>query len=447
MLNTRRYAMLTVVVAMAAGLSATGRSVTAQDTIVFEDDFESGTLDAWDNVASIRYSVTSDPARVRSGTYALEGLITPSNGYGEINKWFMPGYDEVYLRFFVMFETGFANLRGDGHGMHFSSIAGNHIGNQWSSHGQAGIVPNGEDFFVTTIDPNHTYNSGALEPFMFYTYFPDMNCCYGNVFHQSDPQLPIVAGQWHEIIAHVDAGTPGGHDGSQALWIDGELKIEVTGIRWRDTTDLRINEVMFVNYMPDGPQTEHIWIDDVLVSTEFPISQVAPGPFADVSATHRFATEIGWLADSGITSGCGDSRFCPGESVTRAQMASFLVRALDLPAGAADWFTDDGGSTHESAINALAEAGVTLGCGNGRYCPGESLSRAQMASFLSRALELLPSSDDRFGDDDGSTHEPAINALAEAGITEGCGPSTYCPDDPVTRGQMAAFLYRALAEG
>ncbi|RMH69250.1 MAG: hypothetical protein D6683_16270, partial [Actinomyces sp.] len=81
-----------------------------------------------------------------------------------------------------------------------------------------------------------------------------------------------------------------------------------------------------------------------------------------------------------------------------------------------------------------------------RYCPDRALTRAEMASLLVRALGLAPGPD-RFVDDEGSTHEAAIDALAAAGITRGCNPPVgdrYCPDQPVTRAQMAAFLHRAL---
>ena len=71
-------------------------------------------------------------------------------------------------------------------------------------------------------------------------------------------------------------------------------------------------------------------------------------------------------------------------------MASFLARALDLPASETDWFTDDDGLSHESNINAVADAGITLGCGTGIYCPADLVPRDQMASFLARALGLDP---------------------------------------------------------
>jgi hypothetical protein len=67
-----------------------------------------------------------------------------------------------------------------------------------------------------------------------------------------------------------------------------------------------------------------------------------------------------------------------------------------------------------------------------------------MAAFLVRALDLPPAVGDRFVDDEDSGFEAEIEALAAAGITAGCAPDRFCPSDPVTRGQMAAFLHRAL---
>jgi hypothetical protein len=156
---------------------------------------------------------------------------------------------------------------------------------------------------------------------------------------------------------------------------------------------------------------------------------------------------IEWAYEQGITGGCELDLFCTGNSVTRAQAASFIARALALPAPTQDWFDDDDGKTHEYDINRLAEAGITGGCGERLYCPSAVMTRAQMASLLVRALALPPATEpDRFSDDDGSTHEADIDALAEAGITGGCAPSLYCPTSPVTRGQIVAFLYRGSTE-
>lgn len=159
-----------------------------------------------------------------------------------------------------------------------------------------------------------------------------------------------------------------------------------------------------------------------------------------------FEQSIEWLVAQGITTGCAPEYFCPDEPVTRAQMASFLVRALDLPPTPTDSFSDDDGSLHEIDINRLAAAGITGGCSATRFCPDQPVTRAQMASFLARALALPGSFTDAFSDDDGTPHEFDINRVAAAGITTGCEPGTFCPGAAVSRGQMAAFLQRALGD-
>jgi hypothetical protein len=126
-----------------------------------------------------------------------------------------------------------------------------------------------------------------------------------------------------------------------------------------------------------------------------------------------FKSDIEALAAAGITRGCNppeNNRFCPDASVTRGQMAAFLVRAL--------------------------------------FCPDASVTRGQMAAFLVRALDLPAGGTVDFVDDDGSVFESDIEALAAAGITLGCNPPTndmFCPAASVTRAQMAAFLHRALS--
>ena len=167
------------------------------------------------------------------------------------------------------------------------------------------------------------------------------------------------------------------------------------------------------------------------------------GYFSDIW-TSGFRDDIVWLAASGVTSGCSAGMFCPRATVTREQMASFLVRGLVLPATATDFFVDDDESGHEADINRLAASGITGGCAEGRFCPRTTVTREQMASFLVRGLGLPATATDFFADDDGSAHEADINRLAASGITGGCADGKFCPRSVVTREQMAAFLHRAL---
>jgi hypothetical protein len=157
------------------------------------------------------------------------------------------------------------------------------------------------------------------------------------------------------------------------------------------------------------------------------------------------------IAAAGITLGCNppaNTKFCPKDSVTRAQMAAFLVRALDLPIAPSAGFSDVEGIFGDD-INRLAAAGITVGCNppaNTAFCPNKAVTREQMAAFLVRALDLPATSNSPFVDVSG-TFLDDINRLAAAGITVGCNPPTnneFCPTKPVTREQMATFLTRGL---
>ena len=164
-----------------------------------------------------------------------------------------------------------------------------------------------------------------------------------------------------------------------------------------------------------------------------------------------FESDIEALAATGVTKGCNaqQTSFCPKRSVTRGQMAAFLVRALELTAqDPAINFTDDNESIFENDIERLATAGITKGCNKAQtaFCPDRAVTRGEMAAFLVRALNLTaqdPAID--FADDNGSVFENDIEKLATAGITNGCGTTnTFCPNRNVTREQMAAFLTRGL---
>ena len=133
--------------------------------------------------------------------------------------------------------------------------------------------------------------------------------------------------------------------------------------------------------------------------------------------------------------------------MTRGQFATLLTRAFPglVPDDADDYFGDDDGSVHEAAANGLAAAGIVSGCGPRRYCPAQPMRRDQAATMLARALVgLAPPERDHFSDDDGTAHEIAINALAHNGIVSGCGPRRYCPAQPMRRDQAATMLARAL---
>ena len=177
-----------------------------------------------------------------------------------------------------------------------------------------------------------------------------------------------------------------------------------------------------------------------------------PIVFTDIDDTiHRF--DIEYLAGRGFAVACdaGDDRFCPDERMRREDMAAFIARALQLPPAGEDYFVDDDGLPYEDDINRIAAIGITKGCNppaNTEFCPDDTVTRGQMAAFLVRAWSLTNAGPgDWFTDDDRSIFEGDIDRLATAGITKGCNPpanTKYCPESLVTRAQSASFLARAL---
>jgi hypothetical protein len=117
--------------------------------------------------------------------------------------------------------------------------------------------------------------------------------------------------------------------------------------------------------------------------------------FGDVPTTYWAAAWIKQLAADGITAGCGGGRYCPESSVTRAEMAVFLLRSkygssYNPPAVGGSTGFSDVPTTHWAAawIKQLVVEGITSGCGAGTYCPDALVTRAQMAVFLVRTFSL-----------------------------------------------------------
>lgn len=177
----------------------------------------------------------------------------------------------------------------------------------------------------------------------------------------------------------------------------------------------------------------------------------ATGFFTDVADGSTHGHFISCLARAGLVSGVAPGQFAPGRSVSREQLATLLVRAIErsgveLPAGD-DAFGDDDGSVHEDSIDALAAAGLVSGTADGTFGPKAPVTRAQMATFLTSVYERiaeqrLTSAHDYFADDDSSVHEDSINRAAAAGFAAGTDRRAFAPGLEVSRAQIATFLAR-----
>ncbi|HYX21893.1 MAG TPA: S-layer homology domain-containing protein, partial [Thermoanaerobaculia bacterium] len=177
--------------------------------------------------------------------------------------------------------------------------------------------------------------------------------------------------------------------------------------------------------------------------------------FTDVPTTHPFYAYVEQLFHLQITGGCGAGLYCPGSTVTRAQMAVFLLKSEHGSAYAPPPCTgkfDDVPcpGTFTDWIEQLSNEGITGGCGGNNYCPNNPVTRAQMAVFLLKTEHgssyVPPTCQGIFADVQcPSTFANWIEQLFNEGITGGCGGANYCPNASVTRGQMAVFLLRTFA--
>ena len=178
---------------------------------------------------------------------------------------------------------------------------------------------------------------------------------------------------------------------------------------------------------------------------EDPPVELPPGGtfLDDDGSTHEGNIEAIYAA--GITLGCTEDGeyFCPEDPVLRKYMAAFLHRALDLPSGKKDYFTDDDG-LFEKDINAIAKAGITLGCTPTEFCPDVPIARDQMAALIVRAMGWKGEPKQAFNDTRSNYFRNEINILAREGVTNGCTETLYCPSAEVERQEMASFLARAL---
>ncbi|MGA9597395.1 MAG: DNRLRE domain-containing protein [Acidimicrobiia bacterium] len=366
--------------------------------------------------------------------------------------------EEIYFRYYLRIDQSWDPT----YGGKFPGISGTYGIAGWGgrqSDGTNGWSARG------LYQPTVTGSGNPLDdtvPVGSYVYHAEQPTQYGdNVLWQDGYLGYLEKDRWYSIEQHLVLNTPGVNDGILETWIDGRLAYRQTNWRWRDVDSLKIEQIWLDFYHGGTDVPDHdisLYIDNVVIARSY-IGPMTGAPCAPTSGTFIdddgsvFEPDIEKIAYAGITKGCNppvNDKYCPADTVTRGQMAAFLVRALDLPPGTPGAFTDDDGSVFEANIEALAAAGITRGCNppvNDKYCPTANVTREQMAAFLVRGLGLTANTSPGFVDTTNSIFQTDIEKLATAGITKGCNPPVndrFCPTNPVTRGQMAAFLSRAL---
>lgn len=258
------------------------------------------------------------------------------------------------------------------------------------------------------------------------------------------PNVSLEQGRWHCVEGRVRMNTPGENDGVFQGWLDGTLAFETGNIQYRRAGESHIgvsnmwHNVYFGGSWPT-PNPLSLEYDQVVVSDSGRIGCLSA--FTDTGQTVH-VNAIHELHALGKLNGCDYRNACPERELTRGETAAFFARIVGLPQASGDHFSDDEDSVFEDAINRLATAGITQGCRSNAFCPNDTVTRAQFAVMVARAIDLPPPAGDAFSDDDGLWAENAINKLAAGAITSGCAAGRFCPGDTLTRAEAATFFLR-----
>jgi len=164
--------------------------------------------------------------------------------------------------------------------------------------------------------------------------------------------------------------------------------------------------------------------------------------FGDVSEGRFFDRAVQWMVDSGITDGTEPGCFSPNESVTRGQAAAFLWRSSGRPPAPSHPFDDVERDWQQDAVAWMAANGITRGTSPHTFSPEEPVTRGQFAAFLWRLALRPPAPPHPFNDVERDWQQDAVAWLAAEEITVGTTAVTFSPDREVSRGEAATFLWR-----
>ncbi len=282
----------------------------------------------------------------------------------------------------------------------------------------------------------------------YYTYHLDQAGTCGDFMLWDDDGV-LEQDHWYCIEGQVRMNTPGEADGLLQGWVDDKPAFSQDGLQFRrqteDWLDVRTFwlNVYFGGSTIPNDRNLTLRIDDLAISDSGRIG--CPDRFRDDDG-NQHEPDIEWMFQQELIYGCAPELYCPKERLSRAATAALLDRIIRPAATSTDYFADDAGHWAEGPLNRLAAANVLRGCGDGLACPDDPVTRGQFAALLTRALTMPRTDTDYFSDDDGSIFESHINAIAELGITRGCHNTTdqFCPTEAVFRDQAATLLARAV---
>lgn len=257
----------------------------------------------------------------------------------------------------------------------------------------------------------------------------------------------VLPASWRSIeIDWAKATSAGANNGRLGLWIDGAAK--TTGLTGLDNDALTINYARWGAVAGlDAGTSGTFRLDDFTSQRSGYIGPAFP--FADNSTSSPFFPFIQGIYAAEVIPECAVGSFCPDGNITRKEMAKFLLLARYgasfVPPACTSPLFSDVPCSHPYAIwiNEMARQGITGGCAAGIFCPDGTVTRSQMAVFLlvASGVSPAPCPPTSFLDVDASgPFCPWINEIARRGITAGCGGGNFCGASLVSRGQMSVFL-------
>jgi hypothetical protein len=237
---------------------------------VFAEDFESGSLGAWqDGVDPTLHRVITDASLAHSGNHLLEVTYPAGSDGGWLTHWFMPGYDSLYVSYWVRFPATWLG------GTKLIAFYGSRTDDQWSAFGKAGICPNGTDFFAAMV-----VSTPAGDGTHFYSYYPAMArepdgvTCWGRFGDGTEtyvPPLTMSLGAWHHVEFWLKLNAPNRSDALQTFWLDGVQRGSWGGLSFRISTILKLNSVQLTfSNSASTVQTQKLYVDNLVVLTARP---------------------------------------------------------------------------------------------------------------------------------------------------------------------------------
>ena len=249
--------------------------------IFFQDDFESPeSLKKYFEIRGLREGrakLVSDAALAHAGKGALQLTAVARDGHESgagASGWFGPeGYERVYFRRYIRFAADYdqGNLNHVGGGL--AAVAGT---DRWRAMGSAGLLPRGDDHFLSSFEPWRDWGRRPAPGYLFlYTYWMDMTRdpdghYWGNMLGPPEADRFVPArDRWYCLEHMIQANTLGKADGELAAWIDGKLYLHFKGLRWRSAADVKLKRFDIGVYVHQAKKDNTVWYDDVALSTGY----------------------------------------------------------------------------------------------------------------------------------------------------------------------------------